>query len=201
MPHDQLPEKRVYSPDDLRQLRAWVQTHHRAWEFKGERGVQLRAIFARATATAGAAIHLTDGTYGVQAIMLCRPIFEDLVLACWIKWLVHPNFVTTRLRDQARHSDFVWNQISEQHPSVHRRRPRYDANPIERDRYRALFGDWGQIPWWEVDKIAPRRDPAPGRSQFKAVGNRRKLRTIIDELQTKAWPLMLLWLSSGVFGL
>jgi hypothetical protein len=189
MSHDEFPEKRPYSPDDLRQILDWVRTHNDAWEFKGERGVQLRAIFARATGTAGAAVSLTDGDYGAQAIMLCRPIFEDLVLACWIKWLVHPNFVTTRLRDQERHSVLVWNKIADKHPSVRRRPLQYDATPAEHDRYRAWFGDWGQIPWWEVGEIDLRSSPRSEQSRFRAVGRRRKLRTIIDELQANAWPI------------
>jgi hypothetical protein len=119
--------------------------------------------------------------------MLCRPLFEDLVLACWIKWIAHPNLVTTRLRDQERFVDLVWNELADKYPSLPRRTIRYQPTTVERDRYTALFGEFAQIPWWETRDIILRKQPT-NKSRFKPVGKPRNLSAIIDELAERSVP-------------
>jgi hypothetical protein len=184
---DRSPLERGFSPNELIQILSWVRAHNYAWEFPGEQGIHLRALFARATSTFTAATHLTASGYGAQAIMLCRPLFEDMVLICWIKWIAHPNLVTSRLRDQERHSDLIWNEVSDKYPSVPRRPIQYEPNSTERARYKALFGEYGQIPWWETRDIDP-RTPVTDKGSFKATGKPRKLRVIISELAERAVP-------------
>jgi hypothetical protein len=184
------PESRSegrYSPDALASIVGWVRAYKDAWEFSGERGIHLRRLFARATGTCIAASSLSAAEYGVQAVMLCRPLFEDLVLACWIKWIAHPNLVTSRLRDQERYVDLIWNELADKYPSLPRRTIRYQPTAAERDRYIALFGQFAQIPWWETRDIVLRKQPTD-KGRFKAIGKPRNLSAIIDELAERSVP-------------
>lgn len=183
---DERPQGR-YPPNALSYLVGWVRGNKDAWEFPGERGIHLRRLVARATGTCTAASSLAAAEYGVQAVMLCRPLFEDLVFVCWIKWIAHPNLVTSRLRDQERFVDLVWNELADKYPSLPRRTIRYQPTAIELDRYRALFGEFAQIPWWETRDIAPRKQPT-SKGRFKAVGKPRNLSAIIDELAERSVP-------------
>jgi hypothetical protein len=176
-----------YPTNALTYLVGWVRGNKDAWEFSGERGIHLRRLFARATGTCTAASSLAAAEYGVQAVMLCRPLFEDLVLACWIKWIAHPNLVTSRLRDQERFVDLVWNELADKYPSLPRRTVRYEPTAAERDRYIALFGEFAQIPWWETRDVALRKQPTR-KGRFKPVGKPRNLSAIIDELAEQSVP-------------
>lgn len=109
------------------------------------------------------------------------------MLACWIKWIAHPNLVTSRLRDQERFVDLIWNELADKYPSLPRRTIRYQPTAAERERYTALFGEFAQIPWWETQDISLRKQ-STNKGRFKSVGKPRNLSAIIGELAERSVP-------------
>jgi hypothetical protein len=179
----------AYTQRQLEQMLEWAQAHSDDWRVKDKRdkrGLQLRTLLARSTETFAAAVLLTGQGFGRQAIMLSGPLFEDMVLACWIKWIADPDLVTDRLADQHRHSALIWDDLAEKYPSLPRPPLQYNPTQAERERYETLFGKSGTKTWWAVDKVEEATDPKPGEKRYKASGRTRSLKTLIDELDKKA---------------
>src|SRR5580692_9466374 len=134
----------------LEELLQWARAHSGRWLVPDRRGVQLRTLLARATETFSAAIHLTGEGYGRQAIMLARPLFEDLVLASWTKWVADPDWIVSRLNEQNRYTILLWNELIDKYPSLGARVSQEEISPAERARYKVLFGSYGELSWWTV---------------------------------------------------
>jgi hypothetical protein len=180
---------RLPSQRELDRTLEWACAHSGDWRVEDRRGDQLRATFARATETFAAATVLTREGYGFQAIMLARPLFEDLVIACWLKWAADPDWVIARLNDQHHHSRLIWNDITDRYPSLGPwELPDEATLHAERDRYQALFGPYGERSWWAVRSIEEISDPKTGKRRYRARGKNRNLKTLIDEVETEVAP-------------
>jgi hypothetical protein len=108
--------------------------------------------------------------------MLSRPLFENMVLACWIKWIADPELVTHRLTDQDRHSALIWDDLAEKYRSLPRPPLQYNATQAERERYETLVGQSGTRTRWAVDKVEEATDPKPGEKRYKASGSAHSLK-------------------------
>ncbi len=174
--------------EDLDKTLEWARTHSGQWRVPDHRGVQLRSIFARATETFAAATSLTAKSYGRQAIMLSRPLFEDMVLACWIKWVADPDWVSERLTKQHQHSELLLRQMSEKYPSLGPPISQDEPPPVDQDHNEAMFGTYGERAWWAVPEIKEVPNPQPGQGRYKATGKKRSLLTLIEALEKAAAP-------------
>ncbi len=173
---------------ELDELLGWSLAHTDDWRFSDLRGRHLRALLKRATDTFAAATCLVHRGYSPQAIMLARPLFEDTVLACWIKWVATPRFVSQRLTDQERHAEIIFDSLAERYPSLTKLAPAHDR--AELPRYEATFGRYGEIPWWGVSKIIEVVHSQHDQPQYRRPPKHknRSLRTLIDELADVAVP-------------
>lgn len=172
----------------LEELLRWARAHSGRWLVSDRRGVQLRTLLARATETFSAAIHLTGAGYGRQAIMLARPLFEDLILACWTKWVADPDWIDSRMKEQNRHTTLLWNELIDKYPSLGPRLSQEEPSSAERDRYKALFGPYGELSWWTVREIDEVPNPQPGKGLYRTRGKSRNLKTLVEDLATRAAP-------------
>jgi hypothetical protein len=179
---------RLPTQEDLEQTLEWARAHSDQWQVRDRRGVQLRSIFARATETFAAATNLTAEGFARQAIMLSRPLFEDMVLACWVKWIADPDWVFERLTRQHQYSELLWRQLSEKHPSLEPPAPEDEPSPVDWDRYEAMFGTHGEKSWWAVPEIREVPNPQPGQKRLRATGRQRSLLTLIKELEEATAP-------------
>jgi hypothetical protein len=168
----------------LEELLQWARGHSGRWRVPDRRGVQLRTLLARATETFSAATHLTGEGYGRQAIMLARPLFEDLVLAAWTKWVADPDWIVSRLNEQSRYTALLWNELIDKYPSLGARVSQAEISSAERDRYKVLFGAYGELSWWAVREI----EEVPGKGRYRARGKHRNLKTLVEDLASRAMP-------------
>jgi hypothetical protein len=122
--------------------------------------------------------------------MLARSLFEDMVLACWIKWVEDPKWAIERLTAQGRHSALLWDEIIKKYPSLESRIPPSgrEVTIDAWDRYQAMFGRNGATTWWAVPAIKEVPNPKPGKGSYKASGERRGLRHLINEIEKEAVP-------------
>jgi hypothetical protein len=179
---------RVPEQAELVETLKWAWAHSNHWRVTDRRGVQLRSILARATETFAAATRLTGGGYGRQAIMLARPLFEDMVLACWIKWIADPDWVLDRLTEQHRYSAWLWGETADNYPSLSDSIGEAEITSAELDRFKATFGPHGTLTWWAVREIVEVPNPKPGQGRFKTRGRNRTLLTLIEELEHATLP-------------
>jgi hypothetical protein len=120
-----------------------------AWEHKPERSrvawhYLLLAVFARATLTYRAIMHLCRGGYGEQADMLNRSLFEDMAASHWIS--LHGDETAERIEQHHQHSRVLWNRVMDRRPGL--------GQPVDlgldEETVAALdrmFGEHGQRPW------------------------------------------------------
>ncbi len=173
---------------ELDELLSWTLAHADDWRLSDLRGQHLRALLKRSTDTFAAATCLVDRGYSSQAIMLARPLFEDTVLACWMKWVAAPSFVSQRLTDQEHHAEIIFESLSERYPSLTNVAPVHDR--AELPRYEATFGRYGELPWWAVPEIIEAPHPHRDQPRYRRPPKQknRSLRTLIDELADVAVP-------------
>jgi hypothetical protein len=174
--------------NELDELLSWTLTHANDWRLSDLRGQHLRALLKRSTDTFAAATCLVDRGYSSQAIMLARPLFEDTVLACWMKWVAAPGFVSQRLTDQEHHAEIIFESLSERYPSLTKVAPVHDR--AELPRYEATFGRYGEMPWWAVPEIVEAPHPHGDQPRYRRPPKQknRSLRTLIDEVADVAVP-------------
>ncbi len=120
--------------------------------------------------------------------MLARPLFEDMVLACWIKWVADPDWVVERLTEQHKYSELLWRQISEKYPFLEPSISKDELLVPDQDRSEAMFGTYGERAWWAVPMIKKVPNPKPGQRRYRATGKTRSLLALIEELEKAAAP-------------
>jgi hypothetical protein len=120
--------------------------------------------------------------------MLARPLFEDAVLACWIKWVADPDWVVERLTEQHKYSKLLWWQISEKYPSLGPPMSQRELPAVDQARSETMFGTYGERAWWAVPEIKEVPNSKSDRRRFRATGKKRSLLTLIEELEKAAAP-------------
>jgi hypothetical protein len=115
-------------------------------------------IFARATKTYRAVIHLCKGGYTDQADMLIRSLFEDMAIALWVSLPEHREEAFGLLEKRNAFGRLLAADSLERHADW--LGETFDADDIEqleqsRDEYEKLFGRYGDRSWvgkslWEV---------------------------------------------------
>ena len=179
----------TYTQQNLAEMLAWAIKHSDKWRLEDasdRRGLHLRILLARSTETFAAATTLIDQGFPHHAIMLPRTLFEDMVLACWIKWIADPDFVSTRLADQHLHGQLIMLELADKYDTLPRRPPEPEATQEERERYRALFGQYGHRTWWAIPGLVERPNPKPGENRYKASGKPRSTAALITEIERRA---------------
>lgn len=108
------------------------------------------AIFARATLTYRAVLHLCRGGYTEQADMLNRSLFEDMAYAHWISLDEHQEEAVKLLAKHTEYSSLLANDAIEKHKDwLGEVGALRDLTELEakRDVYKRLFGDYGEKSW------------------------------------------------------
>ena len=114
----------------------------------------ISAIFARATLTYRAVLHLCRGGYTEQADMLNRSLFEDMAYAHWVSLPQHQEEAIDLLDKHAEYSALLANDSIEKHKDwlgdVGAFR---DVSDLEarREEYAVLFGRYGEKSWTTKD--------------------------------------------------
>jgi hypothetical protein len=130
---------------------AWTQRpRDRATDGKAYRAL-LFAIFARATLTYRAILHLCRGGYTEQADMLARSLFEDMAIALWVSLAEHQQEAIELLQ---KHNDFgrlLAADSLEKHADWLGPVP-FDVDDLEeleknRAEFEKLFGRYGEKSW------------------------------------------------------
>jgi len=108
------------------------------------------AIFARATLTYRAILHLCRGGYTDQADMLTRSLFEDMAIAHWVSLPDHQGEVADLLQEHNDFSRLLAADSLAKH--VDWLGETFEADDIEqlekkRDEYEKLFGKYGERSW------------------------------------------------------
>ena len=107
------------------------------------------AIFARATLTYRAVLHLCTGGYTEQADMLIRSLFEDMAIALWVSLPVHQEEATARLRKHSDHGRLLAADSLAKHTDWLGEVPFDDVEELEKRRseFDSLFGRYGEKSW------------------------------------------------------
>jgi hypothetical protein len=107
----------------------FTSAHHPiGWPTDDEAAGVLLWTYARSTKMYAAALRLAGAGYGEQASMLCRPLFEDMLIAHWAKR--HPKDASQNLREHTEFQADRWNRTlrklkrSEAKPLLSKRRRR-----------------------------------------------------------------------------
>ncbi len=134
-------------------LRAYAWTHRprdRAGGGKVYRSL-LFAIFARATLTYRAILHLCRGGYTEQADMLTRSLFEDMAIALWVSLPDHQEEAIELLQKHNNFGRLLAADSLEKHADWLGPVP-FDVDDLadlEKNRadYEKLFGHYGEKSW------------------------------------------------------
>jgi hypothetical protein len=108
------------------------------------------AIFARATLTYRAVLHLCRGGYADHADMLNRSLFEDMAVAHWISLEEHQEEAIELLAKHTDYSSLLANDAIQKHKDwLGEVGALRDVSDLEEKRaeYAALFGDYGEKSW------------------------------------------------------
>lgn len=137
-------------------LRAFAWTarpRDRAGDGKAYRSL-IFAIFARATLTYRAVLHLCRGGYTEQADMLNRSLFEDMAYAHWVSLPEHREEAVELLAKHTEYSSLLANDAIQKHKDwlgdVGALRDVADLER-KRDEYAGLFGRYGEKSWTTKD--------------------------------------------------
>jgi hypothetical protein len=178
---------RSSAQEALERVLVWTNGHTDSWPYTDEFGGLLRATFARATNTFSAAVILTREGYGPPAVMLARSLFEDTFVAYWMVWGPRePQWIVKRLLDQQNYFRLLRKTSADNYPYVSGDFYLPDEADLreEESRYRKLFGEYGQHPWWSSD-VEESQDAETGATSYKLL-TRRSLPALIGELEKAA---------------
>jgi hypothetical protein len=112
------------------------------------------AIFARATLTYRAVLHLCRAGYTEQADMLSRSLFEDMAYAHWISLDEHQEEAVDLLGKHTEYSALLAKDAIEKHKDwLSEVGALRDVNDLEEKRaeYAKLFGRYGERSWTTKD--------------------------------------------------
>jgi hypothetical protein len=111
------------------------------------------AIFARATLTYRAVVHLCRGGYTEQADMLNRSLFEDMAYALWVSLPEHQEEAIDLLAKHTEYSQLLNRDSIEKHKDWLGDVELRDLSHLEANRkeYAALFGNYGEKSWTTKD--------------------------------------------------
>jgi hypothetical protein len=184
------PMEESYTQQNLAEMLEWATTHSNEWRLEGrddKRGLHLRILLARSTETFAAATALIGRRFPHHAIMLARSLFEDMVLACWIKWVADPDFVSARLADQHRHGQLIMVELADKYHTLPRIPPQPEVTQEECERYQTLFGRYGQRTWWAVPgPLEERPNPKPEENRYRASKKLRSTADLLTEVEHRA---------------
>jgi Family of unknown function (DUF5677) len=147
------------SPSTLRigtcdALLRWVQKNLEEWTADVEqtgRNLILLSIFARTTRTYGAVVRgLAKSTYGEQAMMLDRLLFDDMIDLHWVS--LNPELAVDRLTDHDLYSRLLRADVQRKHPQMFdgRKPPKIKVTNAKRKELSVLFGKSGSVSWTGV---------------------------------------------------
>jgi Family of unknown function (DUF5677) len=102
----------------------------------------LAVLFARTTRTYWATVQLLRISFGDQAAMLTRSLFEDMVDLHYI--CVEPEAAIDRLLKNAEHADMVMIDALKDDPALLAGEPLADYDPARRAELNSLFGPFGE---------------------------------------------------------
>jgi hypothetical protein len=108
------------------------------------------AMFARATLTYRAVLHLCRGGYTEQADMLNRSLFEDMAYAHWVSLEAHREEAVDLLAKHTEYSALLANDAIQKHKDwLGEVGALRDVSDLEEKRaeYAKLFGDYGEKSW------------------------------------------------------
>lgn len=108
------------------------------------------AMFARATLTYRAVLHLCRGGYTEQADMLNRSLFEDMAYAHWVSLEEHQEEAVELLAKHTEYSSLLATDAIEKHKDwLGEVGALRDVSDLEEKRaeYAKLFGDYGEKSW------------------------------------------------------
>src|SRR5581483_1588389 len=132
------------------QAEAWKhRPRDRATDGKPYRSI-IFAIFARATLTYRAVLHLCRGGYTEQADMLTRSLFEDMAIAYWVSLPEHQDEALDLLQ---KHNDFgrllAADSLEKHEDWLGETFEAEDIEQLEQNRsdYEGLFGKYGEKSW------------------------------------------------------
>jgi len=136
-----------------RDLKSWAIRTMPDWTpLRGSVDLVFRATFARSSSTLGAILWLTEHGYGVQARMLCRPLFEDMVIASYLATAPDVEELTKRYQ---RHFEVSRRLVAQARANDPKLDPTTTPeDPQEEQELRDLFGVNLERTWTGKSQVA-----------------------------------------------
>src|ERR1700729_410749 len=104
------------STASLRALHGWALDHRPRWPTELAFDRVVRLTFASATKTLGAISILTEQGFGADALRLCRPLLESLLVAYWSVFVADRDWVVQRINEHQEFTSLVWAELLTEYP-------------------------------------------------------------------------------------
>jgi hypothetical protein len=109
----------------------------------------LAVILGRSINTFWSILELARMGFGEQAVMLTRPLFEDMVDAHWV--CVEPALARERLTQHLEHTQLLFSETAADFPTTFDPSHLPQADPSRRSELDKIFGNFGSKSWTGLD--------------------------------------------------
>jgi hypothetical protein len=109
----------------------------------------IATLLSRSLDTFRSAVHLASLGYGMQASMLNRSLFEDMIDVHWVA--TDPETAEQCYRDHHQHSRMLLADAVAKYPDYYPDIEVPDFDPDERKKLDDFYGRWGAKPWSRIN--------------------------------------------------